>query len=202
MALLGTAQVALARGDLQAAREDASKARTIAREVGDHLRAANSGFWLAYALALDSQIESARRAIDDAQQDARRSGYPLLVVDSLIGQTVIAVADADLETARQLVPEVAHMLREQRRWDDLGSCLRLAAGIEFKRGDPVRSAVLLGASRRWTTHLDFQDELLLPELSDLDEQLVARLGDVKLADLGRQGSQMTVDAIAGFLAAT
>jgi hypothetical protein len=91
------------------------------------------------------------------------------------------------------------MLREQRRWDDLGSCLRLAAGVEFKQGSPERAGVLIGASRRWSDHLDFQDELLLPEFDDLEGQLGAVLGATAFAELSAEGAQMSLDDVASFL---
>lgn len=199
MALLGTAQVALAAGHPEQARADASSAREIARQSGDYLRAANSGFWLAYALALDSKIPSARTAMSGSEQDAVHSGYQLVVVDSLSAQVAFAVADEDLDTARRLLPTVVDMLREQRRWDDLGSCLRLAAGVEFKQGSPERAGVLIGASRRWSDHLDFQDELLLPEFDDLEGQLGAVLGATAFAELSAEGAQMSLDDVASFL---
>jgi predicted ATPase/DNA-binding SARP family transcriptional activator len=202
MGLLGTALAALAAGDLDEAAADAQAARAIARDAGDHVWAFNSGFWLAYALALDSEIHSARSAIVAAESDAVRSGYQLLVADSLGAEAVFAVVDSDFDTAGNLMPTVVDMMCEQGRWQDVGRSLRLAAGMELKRDAPDRSAVLLGASRRWTSCLDFQDELLLPELADLDELLAARLGEGLLAELGRQGSEMTVDGIASFLAAS
>ena len=200
MAFLGTALVALVTGQLDQAREDAASARAIARDAGDHLRAANSGFWLAYALALDAQIASARATIRDAQEDAARSGYQLLVVDSLSAQAAFAVADADLDAAWDLIPTILDMLRDQGRWDDVGSALRLAAGVEWKRGNAERAAVLLGASRRWTDHLDFQDELLLPELGDLDRQLGDRLGDQAFAERVGEGADLSIDRVASLLA--
>jgi tetratricopeptide (TPR) repeat protein len=162
MALLGTAQVALAVGRPDEARADASSARQTARQAGDHLRGANSGYWMAYALALASEIRAARDAIGEAIDDARRSGYQMVLADILQAQTSIALKDGDLETAGRLLPTIVLMMREQQRWEDLGVCLRLAAGVELKRGSPERSAVLRGASLRWSGYVDFHSELLLP----------------------------------------
>jgi predicted ATPase/DNA-binding SARP family transcriptional activator len=200
MALLGTAQVALATGHPEQAKADASGARQIARRVGDHLRAASSGYWFAYALALKSEIQSARDAIGEATNDAKRSGYQLVVVDTLIAATTLALVDGDLETAGRLLPTIVTMLREQQRWEDLGACLRLAAAVELKHGSPERSAVLLAASLRWTDHLDFQDELLLPELAELGELLNARLGEGTFAAQSERGAEMSLEGVASFIA--
>jgi predicted ATPase/DNA-binding SARP family transcriptional activator len=200
MALLGTAQVALAIGQPEQAKADASSARQIARRVGDHLRAASSGYWLAYALALKSDIRSAREAIGEATNDAGRSGYQLVVVDTLIAATSLALVDGDVETASRLLPTIVTMLREQQRWEDLGACLRLAAAVELRRGSPERSAVLLAASLRWTDHLDFQDELLLPELAELGELLNARLGEGAFAAMSERGAEMSLEGVASFIA--
>ena len=193
MALLGTAQVALAQDQPEKARVDASRAREIAREAGDHLSAANSGFWLAYSLALSSAIPSARTVISEAVRDAIRSGYQLLVADNVMGEMVLAFAGDDLDTARQRVPKAFQMYRDQQRWEDLGNCLRIAAAIELKRGFPERSAVLLGASLRWTDRLDFHDNLLLPELAGLGDTLNARLGAKAFADTTDRGAGMNQD---------
>ena len=202
MALLGTAQVALATGHPDRARVDASNAREIARRAGDHLRAAMSGYWLAYALALDCAIPAARAALREGMQDAVHSGYQLLVVDNLVADTSLALADDDLETARQLLPQAVAMLREQQRWKDLGSRLHVAAAVELGQASPKRSAVLLGAGRRLTEHLDLQDELLLPELADLRDQLSARLGKRAFENASERGAEMSLDDIAELLAGT
>jgi hypothetical protein len=202
MALLGTAQVALATGHPDRARVDASNAREIARRAGDHLRAAMSGYWLAYALALDCAIPAARAALREGMQDAVHSGYQLLVVDNLVADTSLALADDDLETARQLLPQAVAMLREQQRWKDLGSRLHVAAAVELGQASPERSAVLLGAGRRLTEHLDLQDELLLPELADLRDQLSARLGKRAFENASERGAEMSLDDIAELLAGT
>jgi predicted ATPase len=199
MALLGTAQVALANGDPERAVADASTARDIARDAGDHLRAANSGFWLAHALALGSGLAAARAAIAEAGRDAVRSGYQMLVVDSLSATDALALADEDADGALRVVPQIVEMLREQQRWEDLGACLRLAAGVELKRASPATAAVLLGASLRWTDRLDFQDELLLPELAGLEDQLEAALGQSAFADARGRGAAMDLDAVASFV---
>jgi predicted ATPase len=81
LALLGTAQVALATGHADQAVKDARSAREIARRSSDYCRAAMSGFWLAYALALDSDLAAARTVITEASDDAGRSGYQLLEAD-------------------------------------------------------------------------------------------------------------------------
>jgi hypothetical protein len=196
MALLGTAQVALAVGRPDEARADASSARQTARQAGDHLRGANSGYWMAYALALASEIRAARDAIGEAIDDARRSGYQMVLADILQAQTSIALKDGDLETAGRLLPTIVLMMREQQRWEDLGVCLRLAAGVELKRGSPERSAVLRGASLRWSGYVDFHSELLLPELAELEQQLNAALGQAAFGDLTERGAGMSLDSIA------
>jgi hypothetical protein len=151
---------------------------------------------LAYALALESEIGAARDAIDEATKDAKRSGYQLVVVDILSAAASLALIDHDPEAASRLLPTIVTMMREQQRWEDLGSSLRLAAGVELKQGSPERSAVLLGASLRWTDHLDFHDELLLPELAELEQQLNAALGETAFADLTERGAGMSLDSIA------
>jgi hypothetical protein len=88
------------------------------------------------------------------------------------------------------------MMREQQRWEDLGVCLRLAAGVELKRGSPERSAVLCGASLRWSGYVDFHSELLLPELAELEQQLNAALGQAAFADLTERGAGVSLDSIA------
>ncbi len=94
------------------------------------------------------------------------------------------------------------MLREQQRSEDVGRRLHVAAAVELKRGSPERSAVLLGAALRWTEHLDFQDELLLPELADLRDRLNARLGSGAFAHACERGAEMSLDGVARFLATT
>src|ERR1700760_1006486 len=93
MALLGMAQVALAAGDADQARIDASIALRTARRSDDFLRAASSGFWLAYALALAGALPSARAVIAEAAQDAARCGYQLMVADNLMAEVSLALAD-------------------------------------------------------------------------------------------------------------
>ena len=202
MALLGTAQVALASGHPDRATVDTSRAREIAGQAGDHVRAALSGFWLAYALALDSKLPSARAVIAEAKQDAVRSGYQLLVVDNLVAESSLALADDDLETVRRVLPLAVEMLREQQRWDDVGRRLYVAAAVELKDGFPERSAVLLGAALRWTDHLDYQDEMLLPELADLGDRLSASLGVQTFARASERGAEMALDSVARLLEAT
>ena len=198
-ALLASAQVALYTGHRDQAIAEATSAREIARRARDHLRAANSGFWLAYALALGSDIPSARTAISEATPDAVRSGYELAVVDNLIGVTTLALTADDPETAQRTLPKVIEMLRQQQRWDDLGGCLRLAAATELKQGSPERSAVLLGAAERWTDHVDVEDELLLPGLGDLRDRLIAHLGAHAFAQAHEHGTTLDLDRIAVLL---
>ena len=64
--------------------------------------------------------------------------------------------------------------------------------------DPVTAAVLLGASLRWTDRLDFQDELLLPELAGLEARLKAALGQSTFADALGRGAAMDLDGVASF----
>jgi hypothetical protein len=123
----------------------------------------------------------------------------MLVVDSLCATAALALADEDADGALRLVPQVVEMLREQQRWEDLGSHLRLAAGVELKRASPATAAVLLGASLRWTARLDFQDELLLPELAGIEDQLEAALGHSTFDDALGRGAAMDLDAVAGFV---
>lgn len=94
------------------------------------------------------------------------------------------------------------MYRDQQRWHDLGSLLWISAGIEFKRGLAEHSAVLLGASQRWAHQLDFQDELLLPELAELGDALTRSLGVDSLADATARGAAMELDEVASFLASS
>ena len=202
LALLGTAQVALAAGHPDQATADATDARQIARQAGDHIRAAMSGFWLAYALALDSAMPSARAAINEASHDAVRSGYELLVADNLSADASLALAADDLETAGRLLPRALEMLLAQERWEDAARRLHVAAAVELKRGFPERSAVLLGAALRWTDHLDFQDELLLPEVSELRAKVDAQLGSEEIARALRRGAAMSLDGVAEFLASS
>ncbi len=130
--------------DLEQAKADASSAREIARHAGDHIRAAWSGAWLAFAFALGSAIAMARTAITEATQDAVRSGYELAIVDNMIVVTTLALADDDPEAALRLLPKVIEMLREQQRWDDLGGRVRdrrrgrAQAGISRAVGNPAR----------------------------------------------------------------
>jgi predicted ATPase/DNA-binding SARP family transcriptional activator len=199
LALLGTAQVALATGHADQAVRDARSAREIARRVSDDTRAAMSGFWLAYALALDSDLDTARAVIREASDDARRSGYQLLEADNLSAQTSLALVDGDLESASRLLPRTVTMLREQERWEDVGRRLHVAAAVELKLGHPEGSALLLGAALRLADHLDFQDELLLPELSELRHAVKARLDTEALAHAFRRGAEMSLDEVVKFL---
>lgn len=199
MALLGTALAAITAGRPKEASLDASRAQEVARHAGDHVRAAMSGFWLAYALGLDCEIPFARAVIADATNDAAASGYQLLVVDNLLATISLALADEDLETARRALPQAIEMLRDQQRWSDLGSCLRLAAAAELKDGQVERSAELLGAASRLTEQNDFQDELLLPELGHLRDELLARLGTGAFAQASERGAAMSLDGIAALL---
>ena len=196
-ARLGTAQVALAAGRPDQARSDASAARDVARRAGDFHYAALSGYWLAYACALGSSVATARTIIAEAMEDALRGGYQMSVADNLVGQTSLALADHDLETAWRLLPRAIEMLREQERWADLGTRLYLAAAIEFQRCAPARSAVLLGAALRLMRRLDFQDELLLPDLTELRGRLVERLDEPAFAEAYDRGAELDLeDAIA------
>jgi predicted ATPase/DNA-binding SARP family transcriptional activator len=199
LALLGTAQVALATGHADQAVKDACSAREIARRVSDDTRAAMSGFWLAYALALDFDLDAARAVIRDAGDDASRSGYQLLEVDNLSAQISLALVDGDLESARRLLPRTVTMLREQERWEDVGRRLHVAAAVEMKLGHPERSALLLAAALRLADHLDFQDELLLPELSGLRDTISARLDTEALARAFHRGAEMSLDEVVKFL---
>jgi hypothetical protein len=91
------------------------------------------------------------------------------------------------------------MYRDQQRWDDLGSCLRLAAWIECRLGNTEPSAVLLGASLRWTDHLDFQDSLLLPEVAVIGDNLEAGLGAETFREATARGASMDFDELATLL---
>ena len=201
MALLACAQVALFTGQPAQAAADASSAREIARQAGDHIRASWSGYWLAQALALRSATASARAAVAEAIEDAVRSGYELGVVDSLNIAAMLALVDDDPETTRRLLPQAVAMLRDQQRWDDLGARLRVAAAAEFRLGFPERSAILLGAAERWTDHIDVEDALLLPELAELRDQLNARLGPEAFDRAYEQGASSSADELLGFVSA-
>ena len=202
MARLGTAQVALAAGQPGQARSDASGARDIARSVGDFHYAALSGYWLAYACALGSSVAAARTIIADAMDDAVRGGYQMSVADNLVGQTSLALADGDLETAWGLLPRTIEMLSEQERWADLGTRLYLAAAIELQRDAPRGSAMLLGAALGLMRRLDFQDELLLPELTELRERLVERLGEPAFAEAYEHGAELSLDNVVALISAS
>jgi hypothetical protein len=166
------------------------------------MRAANSGYWLAYALALSAALPDARAAVEESTRDAVRSGLQLVVVDNLMAEITIALAANDLDLAARRVPEVFGMYRDQQRWADLGDLLWVAAEIESKRGAAERSAVLMGASQRWTYQLDFQNELLLPDLANLRDRLTASLGFDAFADAAQRGATMELADVAGFLAVT
>ncbi len=194
-ALLGAAQVALATGDARQARADASTAREIARQAGDDVRLATTGFWLAFALALASDLRSARGVIREAVDDALRSGYQMLVVDNLLAESSLALAGDDLEAARGLLPKALAMLREQQRFDDIGTCLYVAAAVELGRGFPEQSALFLGAARRLKTRLEFQFELLLPEIAELGDRLLELLGERRFAETLDGGSAMSLDEL-------
>jgi predicted ATPase/DNA-binding SARP family transcriptional activator len=196
MALLGSAHVALAAGRSDRTRADAAIAQDIARAAGDHLRAAMSGFLLAYALAVDSMLPAARAVIADATDDAVSSGYRVVLVDNLLAASSLALADGDLETAAELLPRVVAMLREQQRWEDLGRRLREAALVEFRRGFTERSAVLLGAALRRAERLEFFEELILPELADLRERVAAQLGADSFEHAFRRGATLSLDDVA------
>jgi hypothetical protein len=195
MSLIACALVALYAKRPAQAVSDASSAREIARRAGDHIRAAWSGAWLAYGLALSSTIASARTAITEATEDAIRSGYELAVVDNLTVVTTLALADDDCETVRRLLPKVVEMLAEQQRWEDLGRRLRLAAAVELKLGSPERSAILLGAAERREDHIDVDDEMLVPELHQLRDRLVAELGASAFAHASERGAGLSLDGI-------
>jgi predicted ATPase/DNA-binding SARP family transcriptional activator len=202
VALLGTAQVAFATGHPDEAVADARRARDIARRVGDATHAAMSGFWLAYGLALGNGLQSARTAIREAGDDAARSGYQLLVADNLAGESSLALAAGDLETARRLLPRAVAMFCAQERWEDAGRRLHVAAAVESKIGFAERAALLMGAGLRWADRLDFQDELLLPEVSELRTTIDARLGTEALALAFHRGAAMALDEVVKYLLAS
>ena len=202
MARLGSAQVALAAGRPDQARSDAAGARDIARRAGDFHYAALSGYWLAYAWALGRSLATAREVITEAGEDAVRGGYQMSLADNLMGETSLALADGDIETARRLLPRAVEMLREQERWADLGTRLYLAAAIECERREPGRAALLLGAARRLMRHLDFQDELLLPGLAELGERLRASLGAAAFAEAVGRGQRLGLDDATALLSVT
>jgi predicted ATPase len=199
VARLGTAQVALAAGRPDEARSDASDARDTARRAGDFHYSALSGYWLAYAWALGSSLATAREVIAEAGEDAVRGGYQMSLADNLMGQTSLALADGDIETARRLLPQTVEMLREQERWSDLGTRLYLVAAIEFERRETGRAALLLGAALRLMRRLDFQDELLLPNLANLGERLSASLGAAPFAEAVARGERLSLDEATALL---
>ena len=199
MALLGSAHVALAAGRSDQTRADAGSAQGIARAAGDHLRAAMSGFLLAFALAAESRLPAARAAITDAMEDAVRSGYQVVLADNLQAATTLALADDDLETASELLPRAVALLREQQRWEDLGRRLHVAAGVEFRRGLWERSAVLLGAAARRADRMEFFEELVLPDLADLRERLTAQLDADAFERAYRRGAGLSLDDVARLL---
>jgi predicted ATPase len=201
LALLACAQVALFTGHPAQAAADATGAREIARQAGDHLRASWSGYWLGQALALDSVIPSARAAVAEAIEDAVRSGYELGIVDSLNIAAMLALVDDDAGITRRLLPQAVAMLRDQQRWDDLGARLRIAAAAELRLGFPQRSAVLLGAAERWTDHIDVEDALLLPELAELRDRLSARLGPEAFDQAYGRGAALSADDVVGLVSA-
>jgi predicted ATPase/DNA-binding SARP family transcriptional activator len=195
MSLIACALVALYADRPAQAVLDASSAREIARRAGDHIRAAWSGAWLAYGLALSSTIASARTAIAEATEDAIRSGYELAVVDNLTVVTTLALADDDADTVRRLLPKVVEMLAEQQRWEDLGRRLRIAAAVELRLGSPDRSAILLGAAEHREDRIDVDDEMLLPELAQLRDRLIAQLGARAFTHASARGAAMSIDGI-------
>jgi hypothetical protein len=91
------------------------------------------------------------------------------------------------------------MLREQQRWDDLGGRLYVAAALELRRGLPERSSVLLGAASRHVDHVEFFDELVLPELADLRQRLTIQLGTDSFDRAYRHGAALSLDDVAGLL---
>ena len=195
MALLGSAHVALATGGLDRAGADAADAQQTARAAGDHLRAAMSGFLLAYALALGATLTAARAAIADAMDDAVRSGYQVLLADNLQAASSLALADGDLATATELLPRALAMLGEQQRWEDFGRRLWVAALVELRRSFPERAAVFLGAALRRASDLEFFDEGLLPELATLPERLRATLGATAYEEAAARGAALGIDDV-------
>ncbi len=143
--------------------------------------------WLARALELGEQVGAANL-------------IALHVAYAVLAYATGNIAANDLDFAGRRVPEVFGMYRDQQRWADLGGLLWVAAEIEFKRGSAERSAVLIGASQRWTYQLDFQDELLLPELAKLRDGLTASLGSDAFAGAAQRGATMELAEVAGFLA--
>jgi hypothetical protein len=116
--------------------------------------------------------------------------------DNLQAASSLALADDDIETASRLVPRALAMLGEQQRWEDFGRRLRVGALVELRRGLTKRSAVLLGAATRLATDVEFFDELLLPELVSLPEQLKARLGAAAFAEAFGRGERLSVAEVA------
>ena len=147
----------------------------------------------------NSLLPAARAAIAEAMDDAVRSGYQVVVADNLQGAATLALADDDLETAAELLPRAVAMLREQQRWEDLGRRLHVAAGVEFRRGLPERSAVLLGAGLRRAQRMEFFEQLVLPELADLRERVTAQLGADSFERAFQRGARLSLDDVATLL---
>jgi hypothetical protein len=158
-----------------------------------------SGFWLAFALAADSELSAARVAIAGAMGDAVQSGYQVVIADNLQAASSLALADNDLESATELLLRVIAMLREQQRWEDLGRRLHVAAGVESQRGFSERSAVLLGAAYRRADRMEFFEELVLPELAELRGRLTAELGADSFEHAFQRGATLSLDEVAELL---
>ncbi len=188
------ADVFSARGDHLRALAAHEEALELRRSVGDPLQVANSTYNLGIAAFENGEIERARRAFEETHALAQRLSDVLhtAAADFMLAEVALHEGDANEAELR--------ILRCLAVYTELGSdrsraeCLVVLGGCAAASGryeDAARLFGAAGALRGDATVNRFER----PVLDRYGPDLASRLGEDRVAELGREGARIGVDAL-------
>ncbi|MEV6399568.1 BTAD domain-containing putative transcriptional regulator [Streptomyces sp. NPDC051907] len=173
-------------GDLDGARRDLESALRQAKERSHRRLEANILVGLANLHRRAGDLGQANGVLDRLEALVRRRAIPVEVAEDLIVSTRMEnrLAEGDAAEARALLPQAAAALFAQGAGAGLAWVAELLGGLLALEDDPVGAAVALGMSEVVRGAFDEGE----PELRELVDRLVVRLGEEGYREAYREGA--------------
>ncbi|WFB08284.1 winged helix-turn-helix domain-containing protein [Streptomyces sp. LX-29] len=175
-------------GDLDGARRDLESALRRAKERGHRRLEANILVGLANLHRRTGDLEQANGVLDHLEALVRRRAIPVEAAEDLIVSTRMEnrLAQGAAAQARALLPTAAAALFAQGAGAGLAWVAELLGGLLDLEGDPVGAATALGMSQVIRGAFDAGE----PELRELVDRLVGRLGEEGYREAYRKGAEL------------
>jgi predicted ATPase/class 3 adenylate cyclase len=188
------ADVFSARGDHLSALAAHEEALELRRSVGDPLQVANSTYNLGIAAFENGEIERARKAFEETHALARRLSDVLHTAAADFMLAEVALHDGDADGAERQILRCLAFYTELGSDRSSAECLVVLGGCAAAKERHEDAARLFGAARRLRGDAP-PNRFERPVLDRFLPELVARLGEDKVAELGREGARTGIDAL-------